>query len=250
MALPVCHNSSRRRLTVLLTLLLAVQGYCTQAQTIIRLAFDRSKAGNEPLTLVRPSDSQYVRMTHREDMGAKYGFSYELRETIPDGRYEIYRNDTLELKGTISKGKKTGLWTRFYGIDVETTTYKNGRRNGVLKVFAPDKKMKGRAYYKDDQMLLGENFDKSGAVTRRSYWLEGVMVREEEYSRGKRSKAQVTYRTPGTFGEEQGVGKKAGWIIYRFTAGTFEILLQQNKLIAWRVYDNKGILLTEEKGRP
>lgn len=108
-------------------ILFLLSGQFASAQTIIKL---KSPAHNqEEYQFTNPSDTTFIEVGHKEDMGTWYGRYYRLKTNIPDGEYNLYVDDTLQLKAFIKNFQRSGPWTYFYnnGQIKKTDTYSNGK---------------------------------------------------------------------------------------------------------------------------
>lgn len=118
-----------KSLFTILLFLLSLFGF---SQTKIRLKSPTKM--QEDYQTENISDTIFIKIWHMEDMGSWYGHSYELKNSIPDGQYEIYVDDILRLSAFIKNSHKDSIWTKFFpnGNILSSTSYHNDMVHGKL----------------------------------------------------------------------------------------------------------------------
>ena len=167
-------------------------GFC---QTKIKLTSPQSERDNYHIMSI--SDTLYIETTHREDMGSIYGQSYKLKSTAPDGEYEIYVDNNIELRAILQNHKKEGKWKTFYsdGKLKSITEYKDGLVNGKIIQYHKN----GTVSYKG-KCINGkvENtstaYYESGKVKAKNYYVNGELIKQEVFF--ENGKLKSTYYPP------------------------------------------------------
>ncbi|MFY9311434.1 MAG: hypothetical protein WAQ28_20485 [Bacteroidia bacterium] len=96
-----------------------------------------------------------------------------LKPNLPDGKYEVYANDTLSYAGCYSNNKMHGVWTYYFsnGTLFSVVTYKDGKENGPYK-----------EYYKNGVLSSTGNYLDGREAGNWSYYDEGgKLVREQTF---------------------------------------------------------------------
>lgn len=119
-------NRQKANIKLHLLILCWLSGQFVFSQTMIKLRASQHNRGE--YQFINPSDTSFVEVGHKEDMGVWYGMYYKVKTNIPDGEYNIYVNDTLELKAFIKKLQRDSTWTYFFsnGAVKRITVYEKG----------------------------------------------------------------------------------------------------------------------------
>jgi antitoxin component YwqK of YwqJK toxin-antitoxin module len=55
----------------------------------------------------------------------------KLKDSLANGTYSVFHNDTIQYTGSYKSGKKSGTWYYYFrGTLVRSENYKNGRQHG------------------------------------------------------------------------------------------------------------------------
>ena len=176
-----------KKVAVLVSLILSM--LFANAQTIINLSYDKEN-GFEPFSFVNPKDSIFLEFKHREDMGARYNFNYQIKNNIPDGEYKIVVNEILREHFLIKNLKWSGIRKVYYetGELYYSESFDEGVKNGDYKVFYRNGKLRAFAkYFAGDPYLIKE-LNESGKVSCRRYYLpeNSSCIRVETYDKNGR----------------------------------------------------------------
>jgi antitoxin component YwqK of YwqJK toxin-antitoxin module len=172
---------------------LAQLGFC---QTKIKLTSPQSKYDNYHLENI--SDTIYIEITHQEDMGARYGQTYRLKSNVPDGKYEIYVDNNLELRALIKDHKKNGVWKTFYsdGKLQSIRKYKDGVCNGKILNYHKNGKVSSRGKCINGKMKnMLTSYYESGKIQAKNYYVNGEHVKQEVYYENGKLKLTCDPRT-------------------------------------------------------
>lgn len=176
-----------KKVVVLVSLILSM--LFANAQTIIKLSYDKEN-GFEPFSFVDPKDSIFLEFKHGEDMGARYGFNYQIKNNIPDGEYKIVVNEILREHFLIKNLKWSGIRKVYYetGELYCSESFVEGIKNGDYKVFYPNGKLRAFAKYFMGNPYLITELNEAGKVSSRSYYLpeNPSCIRVETYDKNGR----------------------------------------------------------------
>lgn len=157
------------------------------SQTKIKLISPQSKFDNYHLE--NTSDTTFVEITHQEDMGARYGQSYKLKLNVPDGEYEIYVDNNIELRAFIKNHKKNGKWKTYYndGKLQSIRKYKGGVCNGKIINYHKNGKISAKGKCVDGKVInILTSYYESGKIQAKNYYINGEHVKQEVfYENGK-----------------------------------------------------------------
>ena len=123
-------------------------------------------------------------MTHREDMGAVYGQSYKLAPTAPDGEYEIYVDNKIELRAFLKNNKQAGKWKTFYnnGKLHFIKEYKDGVLNGKIVEYYRTGKISYKGKFVNGKAInTATAYYESGKVKAENYFIDGEHVKQEVF---------------------------------------------------------------------
>lgn len=164
--------------------LLSQLGFC---QTKIKLTSPQSKYDDYHLENI--SDTIYIEITHKEDMGARYGQSYKLKLSAPDGEYEVYVDNNIELRAFLKNHKKEGKWKDFYndGKLHSIRKYKDGVCDGKIINYHKNGKISLKAKCVNGKVVnISTSYYESGKIQAKNYYINGEHVKQEVfYENGK-----------------------------------------------------------------
>jgi antitoxin component YwqK of YwqJK toxin-antitoxin module len=132
------------------------------------------KSFSDNHVLLNPKDSTYVKMEKYYDMGYCRTKSYTINDSLPDGKYEVYLNDTLERVFYFKNGVRDSIWTRYYFIGgyIEET-YRNGKLTFPVRIYNDDKKLVTISDWYSDSLRRSfgyvEAYYTSGKVKERGF---------------------------------------------------------------------------------
>ena len=133
-------------------ILLCFTSFVAYAQVDIRLLAPAHRF--EDYRLVDSTDKNFVDIGHQEDMGAWYGHYYRLKDSLPDGEYRIFVDDTLRLHAFMKNARKDSVWTEYYasGSLYSRIPYKEGRSNGVVMYYYENEIVYSYAFFVDGEI--------------------------------------------------------------------------------------------------
>lgn len=121
-----------------------------------------------------------------EDMGVWYHSTYELLPTAPNGQYEVYVGDTLEVISFMKDGKKDSVWSFYWqGFLEHTYTYRQGKLNGTQTHYYPSGRIKLTGRFVDDKAAEAymTGFYETGEIERKNYYENGNFIKMERYDK-------------------------------------------------------------------
>lgn len=148
----------------------------------IKIKLIRPQNEHEDYRLVKISDTAYIKLTHKEDMGLWYNQSYDIKLTAPDGKYEVYIDDSLELIAFMKRNLKDGIWTTYFknGKTQSIKTYKDGKLNGKMIGYYINGKIEFRGIYANDKPVgITTSYYDTGKIYAKNYFDNGVYVKQE-----------------------------------------------------------------------
>lgn len=167
---------------ILLSIVLfATDGFC---QTKIYLTSPEGRF--EDYKCVNASDSAFVKVGHSEVIGTWYTHHYELRTNIPDGKYEIYVNGTLEFSGAIKNFKRNDIWRTYYpnGAARCETPYIAGIIDGDLVCYYQNGTVSYKAKYIRDKISgIAFEYDESGEISAKSFYVNGEFIKQDIFDK-------------------------------------------------------------------
>lgn len=166
--------------------------FCTLygfTQTKIRITSPVSSQSDYQLENI--SDTTFIEISHKEDMGAWYGQSYKIRSSAPDGKYEVYVDKNLELVAFAKRNQKDSIWTSYYnsGQIKSMQTYKDGKENGERIHYYKNGMVLFKAVYRNDKSTgISTTYFETGKVQAKNYIVDGISVKQEVFDQNGRLK--------------------------------------------------------------
>ena len=154
----------------------------TFSQFVIKLRSPQNR--QHDYQLVNPSDSVFIEVGHSEDMDVHYNQFYALKESIADGQYDVFVDDTLRFRAFIKNKQKDSTWITFFpnGRLQSLTRYSAGKRNGKQEDFYNNGAIQRKSLFQND-CPVGEiiAFFQNGKIEAKSYYDNCVYIRQEVY---------------------------------------------------------------------
>lgn len=129
------------------------------------------------LCLVLLSSYSYSKEILLDQLVERDGVYYEVNSTTPfTGSVGLYENGQLEKKGNYKDGKLNGIFKIFNekGKLEQSLNYKDGELDGLTEFFNEKGKLKESRNYKDGKQVgLTELFNEKGKLTQRGNWKNG-----------------------------------------------------------------------------
>jgi len=153
----------------------------------------------EDFTFINTSDSIFLKFEHSEDMGHKYSHRYSLKTNVPDGKYEVYVNDTLDLKGYVKNFEKDSIWTTYYknGNIRSIKPYKKGEIDGEMKRYYNNGILSYRGIISKGKAVDSTfSFYETGSMKAKNYFENGVLAKQEVFEES--GELKLVYYPPNT----------------------------------------------------
>lgn len=140
----------------------------------IKIELTKSTENNKDYIFKKTSDSTYLNVGHKEDMGAWYGFYFEFKKNIPDGNYQVFVNNKIRSNGLIKNSQKEGFWKEYNNDGELTVIYKfnKGILNGKSIWNYRNKKVKQIANYKKGKVIWSKSYNEEGKLISKTYFYE------------------------------------------------------------------------------
>jgi antitoxin component YwqK of YwqJK toxin-antitoxin module len=167
---------------ILIQLFLCFCGLNGFTQTKIRITSPLNSQSDYQLENI--SDTTFIEISHKEDMGAWYGQSYKIKSCAPDGKYEVYVDSNLELAAFTKRNQKDSIWTSYYssGRIRSIQTYKDGKANGERIDYHKNGVISYQGVYRNDKPIgISTTYFETGKVQAKSYSVEGIPVKQEVF---------------------------------------------------------------------
>jgi antitoxin component YwqK of YwqJK toxin-antitoxin module len=179
-------------------------------------------------------------------MGVKYGYNYEFKKNIPDGKYCIYVNDTLEETGFFKNSLKDSIWVSYNHGEKEITTYKKDIPHGYFKKIYSDGTLETIMKYDHGVFAIRTHYYENGALKKREYFIKGDHVRIENYNTDGTIKNIDNRGITPSIKENSEGGKLNGEYELRHKLGYFKVSFKENKILQWQFLDKNGTLVMED----
>ncbi len=247
----------RHLLLIILTTFLLSDSF---GQTSIYFKYD-----NNFYHLINYKDTSLINFSVHGDFGIVMSNYYHLRDSLPDGEYKIYVNDTLKKLCYFKEQKKDSNWTNFLPQgQYEIYPYENGKLDGYYKKYYSNRVVETIVKYSDNKYFIRTHFYENGQIRMREYFvrdsiMRGQHIRVESFNKdGTIEKIDNSYGIPYVSIELKGncenknklSGKCEIWC-KQFKnlndEGHFKINFTDNKIVEWQFYDKQGNLIMEEK---
>ena len=130
-------------------LLLVLLASCVQVKKRLDLSTSIDETGVGYIE-VKDKDSSYFEAYWNglDDNG------FRLKSSLPDGRYDVFLDDTLHYRAHYKNNQKSKVWSYYFAGSEQayhTVTYVNGKRNGASKMYNKSGVLIETGQYKDDK---------------------------------------------------------------------------------------------------
>lgn len=223
-----------------------------------KIVINQSKSSNDrdnPYCLKNEGDSIYVSFSHSEDMGAKYGFRFELKSNVPDGIYQIYLYDAIYSIQCLKNGKRDEYYKTYYsdGTLMSFENYKEGKRNGSSETYYNNGKRKSFAEFEDDYSTLRTEYYENGSVKSRQFCVpENSRCRYESYDLNGRISSIIDDNVDNYILTNENHYKDGildGFQRYVYKDYFFRLEYQMNTLVHLVLRDKKGNIIKDTNYR-
>ena len=141
---------------------------------------------------INDHDTAYVKIQYSGDMGIIHSVRYRLKDSLPDGKYQVYVNDVLNKVAHYEDGRKANLWVEYHeNGERREIPYKNGEIKSAIREFYSNNKLKRISKFKNNSIYSRTTYFKSGKVKMKEFFENGKCIRVEKYNEdGKLEKKQ------------------------------------------------------------
>ena len=163
-------------------------GKVSFSQTVIKLTHEAGPMHD--YHYVNPSDTTFVFVYRAEDMGQWTDPAYSIKMNyntgkydIPDGKYSIYINDTLDKEVFIKNKLPDSTWIQYYpdGKVHESYTFKDGKLNGEYTSYYTTGRIGSISVFKNGALDSDIQYYESGCImVKRTR--NGDALTEEKFS--------------------------------------------------------------------
>ncbi len=256
--------------TIMLCLIMFLSlSVTTYGQTKIKLKTTEPFGDFE---LINAKDSAFIYTGYSGDMGTHYSPYHNFHDSIPDGKYEVYIDDRLDLIAYFKNKLRDSMWTDFHTYDTlhweKTFFYKDGLKDGEEKTVCTNGEIsimnfkKGKAdgrfvtYYPSGQIYYEGELVNNLMPIRTYYYENGNLKHREYFTNGNRIKRREYFDTDGNLTEirTHGWHRKNekfedhvlnGNVYIPFYQGWYEIVFENNKILKLKMYDNEAKIIYE-----
>lgn len=226
-------------------ILLFLLGHTGFAQTLIKLAYTDQSSGYQ---LKRPKDSIFVTTGYRADMGQRYGNYYRFRDSLPDGHYQVYVNDTIRENLFIKDYKPYDVRTQYHkGRKASQEVFLNKEERLHLS-FYPDGKTEHIAKTRGLAPYIRVSYYETGTIKMLEYFIANIHSRVEQFDgKGYVTRVDDEYNPEAKFVSAEVFYKEGhfeGTHRIRFMQGDFEVTFSGNKIVNWK-FTSHGTVLNE-----
>ncbi|MFT4601250.1 MAG: hypothetical protein ACI857_001428 [Arenicella sp.] len=134
--------------------------------------------GFESYSLENESDTTFLRLYS----SCSEGYGIVLKDTLPNGTYRVWQNDTIHLSGTFENRVKSGIWKYYtHGELTCSQEYNNGKVHGKIYVYHKGKLTESREY--NNGQIHGKSctYHQDGSIGIETWWSENELTRIIEY---------------------------------------------------------------------
>lgn len=225
--------------------MLLLLSYTGLTQTLIRLSYTDKSSGYR---LNNSKDAAFVRTGYNEDMGRRYGNYYQFKDSLPDGHYQVYVNDTIREDLFIKNHRPYDVRTRYFkGLKASQEIFLNEEESLHLG-FYPNGKTEQIAKTKGKAPYIRISYYETGTVRMCEYFMKGIHSRIERFDeKGYVLRVDDEYNPEATFVSAEVFyqkGRFEGRHLIRFLEGDFEVEFSGDKVVNWR-FISKGEVLNE-----
>jgi antitoxin component YwqK of YwqJK toxin-antitoxin module len=152
------------------------------------------------------SDTAFILIKYRGDMGIIHSVEHRLKDSLPDGMYRVYIDGILSRQAHYKNRLKENLWIEYNDAgERKETMYKNGAIKGTIREFYSNNKLKRISRFKNSSIKSRTTYFKSGKVKMKEFFENGKCIQIKKYHKdGKlEAKRRFTFLTNPEEGEEE-----------------------------------------------
>ncbi|RTQ50907.1 hypothetical protein EJV47_09850 [Hymenobacter gummosus] len=235
----------------------------------------RKGAGNtdkeifNSVTLENKADNAYVIKIGYGDMGVAFSYGYVLKDSLPDGIYQLVINGTIESETPFINGKKEGVIKEYnHGILKAEIAFKQGIKTGYSRYYKKETSPFTILVYTYNGLdYLNTTLDSNNQVVARVYSVNGLIFRREvkripEYKKeiytDKAFGLEDTWVNvsgmPGRYLSKNDVEAQGGIRngLYELVTpyGKYQLFFELDTIKWWKWLDKEGKLVIEVHAEP
>ena len=138
------------------------------------------------------TDTTYLEFKRSGDFGRVYAVYFVLKDSLPDGKYEVYVDDELRQEAYYKNKRKENIWIEHKeNGERREVSYKDGEIFGKIMEYNSSNNLLRMTKFKDNKIQFRESHYESGKTKMKEYYRDKRCYKIKKYdSLGKLEKKQ------------------------------------------------------------